>query len=70
MSSAISPGIKVCANPETYRKMAGDIDVDAGRIMKGRATLDEVGAEIADLMLRVAAGEASLSESKAPRSSY
>ncbi len=62
VGSAISPVIKVCANPETYRKMAGDMDVDAGRIMEGRGTLDEVGAEITDLVLRVAAGERSLSE--------
>ena len=62
VGSAISPVIKVCANPETYRKLSGDMDVDAGRIMEGRATLDEVGAEITDLVLRVAAGEKSLSE--------
>ena len=62
VGSAISPVIKVCANPETYRKLSGDMDVDAGRIMEGRATLDEVGAEITDLVLRVAAGEASVSE--------
>jgi altronate dehydratase large subunit len=62
VGSAISPVIKVCANPETYRKLTGDMDVDAGRIMEGRATLDEVGAEITDLVMRVAAGEQSLSE--------
>ena len=62
VGSAISPVIKVCANPETYRKMAGDMDIDAGRIMEGLASLDEVGAEITALVLRVAAGEPSLSE--------
>jgi altronate hydrolase len=62
VGSAISPVIKVCANPETYRRMAGDMDIDAGRIMEGKATLDEVGAEIVDLVLRVASGERSLSE--------
>ncbi len=62
VGSAISPVIKVCANPETYRKLAGDMDIDAGRIMEGRATLDEVGGEITDLVLRVASGEQSLSE--------
>jgi altronate hydrolase len=62
VGSAISPVIKVCANPETYRKLSGDMDIDAGRIMEGRATLDQVGEEITDLVLRVAAGERSLSE--------
>ena len=62
VGSAISPVIKICANPETYRKLSGDMDVDAGRIMEGRGTLDEVGAEITDLVLQVAAGRKSLSE--------
>ena len=43
VGSAIAPVVKVCANPETYRRMAGDMDVDAGRILEGRGTLDEVG---------------------------
>ena len=51
VGSAISPVIKVCANPETYRRMADDMDVDAGRILEGAATLDEVGREICDLVL-------------------
>ncbi len=62
VGSAISPVIKVCANPETYRKLAGDMDVDAGRIMEGRGTLDEVGDEIFDLVLAVAGGARTVSE--------
>ena len=52
VGSAISPVIKVCANPETYRSMADDMDVDAGRVLEGRATLHEVGDEIMDLVVR------------------
>ncbi|EGF93343.1 D-galactarate dehydratase / Altronate hydrolase [Asticcacaulis biprosthecium C19] len=62
VGSAISPVIKVCANPETYRKLAADMDIDAGRIMEGRGTLDEVGEEITSLVLDVAAGRKTLSE--------
>lgn len=62
VGSAISPVIKVCANPDTYRRMADDMDVDAGRILEGRASLDEVGREIYDLILRVANGEPTKSE--------
>jgi altronate dehydratase large subunit len=62
VGSAISPVIKVCANPDTYKRMADDMDVDAGRILEGRATLDEVGHEIYDLILRVANGEKTKSE--------
>jgi altronate dehydratase large subunit len=63
VGSAISPVIKVCANPETYRNLRDDMDVDAGRILEGRGTLDEVGAEIRRLTLRVAAGARTASES-------
>ena len=62
VGAAISPVVKVCANPETYQKLADDMDVDAGRILEGRATLDEVGREIFDLVLRTAAGEPTASE--------
>ena len=62
VGSAISPVIKVCANPDTYRKMPDDMDVDAGRILQGRGTLDEVGREIFDLVLQVARGTPTASE--------
>ncbi|QFP65848.1 UxaA family hydrolase [Brucella anthropi] len=58
----MSPVIKVCANPETCRKLAGDMDVDAGRILEGRATLDEVGNERLDLIKNVARGVTTKSE--------
>jgi altronate hydrolase len=62
VGSALSPVIKVCANPGTYRRMQGDMDVDAGRILEGRATLDEVGQEIVALIERIAAGARTCSE--------
>ncbi|MFH1923040.1 MAG: UxaA family hydrolase [Planctomycetota bacterium] len=62
VGSAISPVIKVCANPDTYRKLSDDMDVDAGRILEGRGTLDEVGREICDLALATAGGRKTASE--------
>ncbi|HEX7936455.1 MAG TPA: UxaA family hydrolase [Paraburkholderia sp.] len=62
VGSAISPVIKVCANPATYRNLAGDMDVDAGRILEGRGTLDEVGREVFEQTLAVSQGAASKSE--------
>ncbi|MEW6598400.1 MAG: UxaA family hydrolase [Pseudomonadota bacterium] len=62
VGSAISPIIKVCANPETYRRLAEDMDVDAGRILEGRASVDEVGEEIYRLVLGVAGGRRTASE--------
>jgi len=60
--SAISPVIKVCANPKTYKRMSDDMDVDAGRILEGRASLDDIGREVYDLILAVAHGGKTKSE--------
>ncbi len=62
VGSAISPVVKICANPETYRRMADDMDVDAGRILHGGGTLDEVGREIRDLVLALGQGARTRSE--------
>jgi altronate hydrolase len=62
VGSAISPVIKVCANPDTYQRLAEDMDVNAGRVLTGEATLEQVGQEIVDLVVRVANGERSCSE--------
>jgi altronate hydrolase len=62
VGSAIAPVIKVCANPDTYKRMEDDMDVDAGRILEGRATLPEVGREIYELVQRVGNGEPTKSE--------
>ena len=62
VGSAIAPVIKICANPETARRLAADMDINAGRILEGAATLDDVGAEIVDAVLAVAGGQRSVSE--------
>jgi altronate hydrolase len=63
VGSAISPVIKVCANPETYRRMSEDMDLNAGRVLEGAATLDAVGREIFDLVVATAQGRQTASES-------
>jgi altronate hydrolase len=62
VGSAISPVIKVCANPATYERLAEDMDVNAGRILTGEASLQQVGGEIVELVARVANGAPSCSE--------
>jgi len=62
VGSALSPVVKICANPETHRRMADDMDIDAGRILEGRAGLDEVGTEIRDLVVSLGQGCRSKSE--------
>jgi altronate hydrolase len=62
VGSAISPVVKVCANPLTYKRMPDDMDVNAGKILDNEASLDEVGQEIVDLVARVGEGEMTCSE--------
>ena len=63
VGSAISPVIKICANPETYERMSDDMDVNAGKILRLEASVDEVGEEIYKKVLEVASGTQSCSES-------
>ena len=62
IGSVISPVLKVCGNPKTYERMSGDMDIDAGRIMTGQASLPEVGAEIVRLIEQTAAGSPTRAE--------
>jgi altronate hydrolase len=56
------PVIKIASNGSTYRRMRDNMDINAGRIADGEATVAEVGREIFDLLLRVASGEKTSSE--------
>ena len=49
VGSAVSPVIKICANPETWEKMEEDMDINAGKILSGQANLQDVGNEIVRL---------------------
>ncbi len=62
VGSVISPVVKVCANPETYRRMSDDMDINAGRVLQGEASLDEVGEEIFNLVVGTASGSPTRSE--------
>jgi len=56
------PVIKIASNSATHRRMRDNMDVNAGRIADGDATVAEIGREIFDLVLRVASGERTASE--------
>jgi altronate hydrolase len=62
VGSAISPVIKVCANPETYENMSDDMDINAGKVINGEASVAQVGDEIYQLVNQVAQGKQSKSE--------
>jgi altronate hydrolase len=56
------PVIKIASNGATYRRMRDNMDVNAGRIADGEATVAEIGREIFDLLLAVASGDKTCSE--------
>ena len=56
------PVVKICGNPHTYQRMRGDMDVDAGRIIEGAASIDQVADETFELILRVLSGELTKNE--------
>ena len=62
VGSAISPVIKIAANPQMYQRLNEDMDINAGKILDDEATLDEVGDEIFDLVIKLANGAPSKSE--------
>jgi altronate dehydratase large subunit len=62
VGSAISPVIKICANPETFQRLREDMDVNAGRLLSGEASLPEIAAEIVGKIVDVAQGDPSSSE--------
>jgi altronate dehydratase large subunit len=60
--SAVIPTIKVATNTEMADALPDLIDLNAGTIADGTQTLEEVGALIYDLILRVANGEQTRAE--------
>ncbi len=60
--SGIVPVIKVCGNPETYARMSDNMDVNAGSIVEGHKSIDEVGEEILARVVATAQGELTRAE--------
>lgn len=53
----VAPVIKISTNISLAQRMPDIIDIDAGPIISGEKTVDEMGEAILDLILRVASGE-------------
>lgn len=56
------PVIKICGNPNTYERMENDMDLNAGRIITGEKSIEEVGEEAYAKTLRVLSGEMTKNE--------
>jgi altronate dehydratase large subunit len=62
VGSGIAPVIKVCGNPKTYERMKDNMDINAGEILTGTKTIQQVGEEIYQRMIEVAAGHPTQNE--------
>lgn len=62
VGSAISPVIKICGNPETYSRLSEDMDINAGAVLSGTTTIDQVGQAIYDQVITTTAGRPTASE--------
>ena len=60
--NAIAPVIKIGTNDALYARMSANIDVNAGAILRGDATLPEVGRTIFDEIVAVASGKCTKAE--------
>ncbi|HJA26148.1 MAG TPA: UxaA family hydrolase [Candidatus Fournierella merdigallinarum] len=56
------PVVKICGNPITYPRMEQDMDLNAGLIITGEKTIDQVGEEAFAKALRTLSGEMTKNE--------
>lgn len=58
----IMPVLKICGNPKTFERMAGDMDFNAGRVVAGEISLEACGREAFERLVRVMSGEQTKNE--------
>lgn len=56
------PVLKIASNSRTFQRMRDNMDMNAGRIADGEATVEQLGGEILEALIRVASGERTASE--------
>ena len=59
----VMPVLKICGNPETYHRMEGDMDFNAGRIVTGEASIAQCGEEALERLVAVLSGHETKNES-------
>ena len=62
MGSAVSPCIKVTGNSETYRAMEEDMDFNAGMVLEGEVSQEEMAQRLFSLVVDIAGGTCSKAE--------
>lgn len=54
---ATIPVLKIASNTSMYKRMIDNMDINAGAIADGEATIEQVGRQIYEGLLRIASGE-------------
>jgi len=62
LGNAICPVLKICGNPESFRRLNENMDINAGTIMLGSRSVEEVGREIFEAVVLAAGGELTKAE--------
>ena len=57
-----APSLKLATNTPMYTRMADDMDINCGAILDGGASVEEMGRQIFELILKTASGQRSRSE--------
>ncbi len=57
-----APSIKIATNTPMYKRLEEDMDINAGEILSGKTSIEELGQEIFNMFLAVASGDKSKSE--------
>jgi len=53
----VAPVLKVSSNSDLAQRMPDIIDIDAGPVIKGEKTIEEMGEDILEYIVKVASGE-------------
>lgn len=54
--SPVTPTIKIASNSQVFQSMNDSIDLNAGTVIEGKKTIQEVGEEILDYIVKVSQG--------------
>lgn len=56
------PILKICGNPNTYERMINDMDVNAGEIVLGKRSIEEVGESVFQELINILSGKVTKGE--------
>ena len=56
VGSAVAPVLKITGNSRTYERMEEDMDFDAGRVLSGKCSMEDLTEELSELVEATASG--------------